>query len=206
MQASGHYLLGHDHAHYLPTAEGEDRIRLSHLTVYARQGFGRGETAVLNGVRWLQVGDLQLRAQLIGRGRPCDFRAELFGGSSGEAREWVSVTPYVGPAHIGRTGRQRYLRKAIRAAWRRWRPGQSAEVEVVPVITNPDQDSAWAGRPRPLEFRRGRSRTGDGYGRAFGVCRLTFSDPIVGPLCLGYACHYGLGLFLPVRAHEGSER
>jgi CRISPR-associated protein Csb2 len=99
------------------------------------------------------------------------------------------------------------LRKAIRAEWRRWRPNQSSEIDVVPVKTNTDQDPAWAGRPRPIEFRRGRSRAGDdGYGRAFGAYRLTFSAPIAGPLCLGYACHYGLGLYLPVRAVEVSER
>src|SRR5262249_28583395 len=115
--------------------------------------------------------------------------------------------PYVGPAHVGRTGRERYLRKAIRAEWRRWRPNQSSEVEVVSVKTNTDPDAASAGRPRPIEFRRGRSRAGDdGCGRGFGAYRPTFSAPIAGPLCLGYACHYGLGLFLPVRAVEGSER
>jgi CRISPR-associated protein Csb2 len=140
------YLPGHDHAHYLPTAEGDDRRQVTHVTVYAREGFGRGETAALSGVRQLQVGDLQLQAQLVGLGQPADFRAELFGGSSGAAREWVSVTPYVGPAHVGRIGRERYLRKAIRAEWRRWQPNPSSEVEIVPVKTNTDQDAAW-GRP-----------------------------------------------------------
>ena len=32
------YLPGHDHAHYLPTAEGDDLRRLTHVTVYARGG------------------------------------------------------------------------------------------------------------------------------------------------------------------------
>jgi CRISPR-associated protein Csb2 len=33
------------------------------------------------------------------------------------------------------------------------------------------------------------------YGYAL---RLTFAEAITGPLCLGYASHYGLGLFTPV--------
>jgi len=28
--------------------------------------------------------------------------------------------------------------------------------------------------------------------------RLTFAEPVAGPLCLGYASHYGLGLFAAV--------
>jgi hypothetical protein len=99
-------------------------------------------------VRQLQGGDLQLEAQLVGLGYPSDFRAELFGGSSGEALEWVSVTPYVGPAHVGKVGRERYLRKAIRSEWCRWRPEQFSEVEDVPIKTNIDQEPAWAGRDR----------------------------------------------------------
>src|SRR5262249_1362858 len=76
--AEGHYLPRHDHAHYLPTAEGDDRRRLTHVTVYARQGFDVGETAALSGLRQLRVGELELRTQLIGLGQPSDFRAELF--------------------------------------------------------------------------------------------------------------------------------
>lgn len=198
--ASGHWLPEHDHAHFLPTAEGDDRRRVTHVTVSAREGFGAGETAALSGFRHLQVGDLQLRAQLVGLGQPADFRATLFGGPAGEAREWVSVTPYVGPAHIGRFHRDRYLRKAIRRELRRWAMAQKAsgiEVENVDLIS--DKDTAWAPRPRPFEFSRGRSRRGDdGYQRPFGLFRATFSRSVTGPLCVGYASHYGLGLFRPV--------
>jgi CRISPR-associated protein Csb2 len=203
----GPYLPGHDHAHFLPTAEGDDCRRLTHVTVYARQGFGAGETAALTGLRRVQVGDLELHAQLVGLGQPCDFRAELFGGPSGPEQVWVSVTPYVGPAHVRKVGRNRYMRRAIRTEWRRWRPRELADVEVQTVEVIADTDSAWAGRPRPFEFVRGRARPGDdGYGRPFGLFKITFEAPIQGPLCLGYACHYGLGLFLPVPAVEQAER
>ena len=37
--------------------------------------------------------------------------------------------------------------------------------------------------------------------------KLTFAEPVAGPLCLGYAGHYGLGLFLPLDEPSGrSER
>src|SRR5207302_2047563 len=116
-EAAGHYRRDHAHAHYLPTAEGDDRRRVTHVSVYAPGGFGLGETAALSGLRQLRVGELELRAQLVGLGHPSDFRAKLFGNSDGSARDWVSTTPYIGPAHIGRSGRAHDLRKAIRSEW-----------------------------------------------------------------------------------------
>ncbi len=197
--ATGHYLAGHDHAHFLSTAEGDDRRRVTHLCVYAREGFGAGEMAALTGLRHLRVGELQLRAQLVGLGQPADFRAELFGRSTGEARVWASATPYVGPAHIGRFGRARDLLKAVRRELRRWASHQPNGIEVEALEPISDTHSAWKGRPRPFEFVRSRSRAGDdGYLRPIGTFQVTFSRPVAGPLCLGYACHYGLGLFLPI--------
>jgi CRISPR-associated protein Csb2 len=205
--AAGHYLRGHDHAYYLPTAEGDDRRRLTHVTVYARAGVGPGETAALTSVRQVWVGELPLRAQLVGLGQPSDFRTELFGGAVGQERAWVSVTPYVGPAHVGRSGRERYLRKALRREARRWASQRSAGSAIVDVEAIDDTHPIWRGGPRPFEFHRGRSRPGDdGHRRPFGTFRLTFTAPLDGPLCLGYACHYGLGLFLPDRAVAVSER
>ena len=122
--ATGEFLRGHRHAHYLPTA-GEDPRRLTHVTVYAPDGFDADEIAALTGVREFQVpagGDrsLDLRVQLVGLGVPDHFRhVDLFQGY----RVWRSVTPLVGPAHIGRTGRDRYLLKAVRREARRWGRG-----------------------------------------------------------------------------------
>jgi CRISPR-associated protein Csb2 len=201
--ATGHYLAGHDHAYYLPTPEGDDCRRLTHVTVYAGRGFDVAETAALTGLQRLRVGELELRTQLVGLGKPSDFRADLFGGGAGGATIWTSLTPFVGPAHVGRAERERYLRKAIRREVRRRASLWPAGVEVEAVDAVADTDPAWAGRPRPFEFHRSRSRAGDdGYRRPFGTFRLTFSAPINGPLCLGYACHFGLGLFLPAQRIE----
>ena len=51
---------------------------------------------------------------------------------------------------------------------------------------------------RPLPFRRGRRKPGDdGANRATAAFRLEFDRDVAGPLCLGHASHFGLGLFLP---------
>lgn len=49
---------------------------------------------------------------------------------------------------------------------------------------------------RPIQFQRFRSRRGLRQPDRLGsFWRLTFPEPISGPLALGFACHYGLGLF-----------
>jgi CRISPR-associated protein Csb2 len=195
--ASGHYRTGHGHAHYLPTAEGGDLHRLTHVTIFAPDSFDVEVTAALTGMRRLKVGELQLQAQLVGLGQPLDFRAAMFGGADGPARVWVSATPYIGPAHVGRFKQERSLRKAIRREARRWlleRELGGVEVTIEPISGIAGKAS---GCPRPLEFRRGRSRPGDdGYRRPLGTYRLTFSAAVAGPLSLGYASHFGLGLFM----------
>ena len=48
---------------------------------------------------------------------------------------------------------------------------------------------------RPFDFFTYRQR-GSSAGRAFNF-QLEFEKPICGPVALGFACHYGLGLFVP---------
>lgn len=193
--ATGKCLQSHGHAYYLPSAEHDQR-RISHITVYARSGFDADEVAALTAIRQFEVRisadrSLDLRVQLVGLGQPGDFRAALFG----PRRVWRSVTPFVGPAHIGRLSRDRYLLKAARREARRWAEDHGVPPPAVERIG--DTDSG-IDRPRSLTFRRSRARDGSaGYQRPCGLFRLRFEPEVVGPICLGYASHFGLGLFAP---------
>lgn len=94
-------------------------------------------------------------------------------------------------------------------------PGQLAEV-------NLREELQRAGLPVPLrvsevpmlalaggrtlawrEFRQqrvlGGGRRGAAFGRGF---EIEFAQPVAGPLALGYAAHYGLGRFQPVKKKE----
>jgi CRISPR-associated protein Csb2 len=54
---------------------------------------------------------------------------------------------------------------------------------------------------RPSQFRRCRHKwSDDGGQRPAGVFRIAFAEPVRGPLCLGHASHFGLGLFVPAIA------
>lgn len=50
-------------------------------------------------------------------------------------------------------------------------------------------------------FRKIRFRSRRGLiqpNRLGSFWRLTFSEPVQGPLALGFGCHFGLGLFAPI--------
>ena len=69
----------------------------------------------------------------------------------------------------------------------------------VEFVSDPHEQLGW--RYRSLQFRRARKRLGDdGYHRPFGVLRLKFSEAVRGPISLGYACHFGMGQFVPEKA------
>lgn len=187
-------LIRHQHAHYLPTAEGVDPRRITHITIFTRGGLGDAEVRGLSSLRSLRnVDSGSLRVQQIGLGNLADFRCELFHKS----REFTSITPFLGPAHVGSKTVEQDLRKALSREWRRLVEQipeyQGIHLEGIEAINV--GDPAWKSRPRPLEYRRVRTKHArDGY-RVSGFFRLFFSQDVQGPLSLGYASHYGLGLF-----------
>jgi CRISPR-associated protein Csb2 len=196
--AAGAPLHDCGHAHYVPTVEGADPRRLTHVTLWAPAGFGPEEVAALGRLHDVRCGELDLRVQLIGLGQPADFRAPLLGPS----RTWTSATPFVAHRHLKRRGQKKdtprlqgddpraaFLELAARELIERRDIGPLASVAAVAPRTD---------QPRPFEFHRNRERDGgEGSRRAFGYLKLRFTEPIQGPLCLGYASHFGLGLFLP---------
>jgi CRISPR-associated protein Csb2 len=193
----------HDHAFYLPTDEDEDG-RIDHVTVYAPGRFSRNDLSAIDQLRSLSFGKegeaeegergklrrpTTHRLMLINLSPNVDFGPPLFGSST----TWLSATPYLGPSHIGIRGKSRFMRKSITREWRRMQARRSdlrnVELQQVSEVTNR--------HPRALEFRRARSKRGERY-RPSGYYRLTFSLPIQGPICLGYASHFGMGLFAAV--------
>lgn len=109
-------------------------------------------------------------------------------------RVWVSVTPFVLPA-----GRRRVRENG------RPRAGESPEACLrkllvrmglpEPRVERTDHDPGWVTihetpgeRQRRAAERGTRMRPGHHF-------RVTFPEPVRGPLCLGHSCHFGLGLF-----------
>ncbi|QDU39639.1 CRISPR-associated protein, family (Cas_GSU0054) [Maioricimonas rarisocia] len=204
--------IGHVHAHYLPEARQADR-RISYVTVFAPDGFNDEDEAALSKLRrvWGDGGhDLQL--VLLGVGRPEDFGGldERKGQSPllATATEWISRTPLVPTDHLKirkhekrdpethQAAVNRELKRIVRKELTR-RAWLAHLADVVTIELRPDT-LVGGTRTTWLKFRRVRSKgngarsTGLGYG-----FKLTFPEPVQGPIALGYGCHYGLGTFVP---------
>jgi len=202
---SGRYLDGeirkdHKHAYYLPTADGNsDSNHLRFVTIYAEEGFGPCEIAALTAMRDLSGdgGRVKTRVQLVGLGTTKDFDNPLF---TAEATVWESITPFVAHRHFKRNGTKRdqlpaegddpraaFLKLSARELVEKQYGDASAMVDVLPEPI---------GSPRSIDFRRFRDgRREEAQGRSFGRLRIRFSQPMSGPIVLGYASHFGLGLF-----------
>ena len=120
---------------------------------------------------------------LEGLGTPNQFPQSAL---LGHARVWESCTPYLHPwfrkKHFG------VSQQVERECHLRGLPALES-IDVLPDLRS----------PRVLDFRRFRSKAGLTQPDRHGCrLRLTFSEPLSGPLALGFACHFGLGLFSPV--------
>ena len=209
---------GHRHAHFLSEAASGDG-RISHLTIFAPNGFDAEDELAFgrlaaSGVWGKEGYDLQL--VLLGIGEPGDFGGlDVKAGHSpilAESKSWISRTPFVPPRHLKITRAEardpdrraeatvRELRRLIRLelARREQFSPVAASVEIEPLLGQSRGGTNLGGHFTTwLKFRcerlaGGGNKAGSGV---FGF-RLTFPDPVRGPIALGYGCHFGLGMFV----------
>jgi CRISPR-associated protein Csb2 len=180
---SGHDLPGdnrHSHAFYLSEKNHEGRI--DHLIVYAPGGLdarAQATLAELKTIRTRQGAEWRLLLEGFGS-------AEAFPGSNLPRMSdcWQSVTPYLHPWH--RKKGFGVTEQIVRECRLRGLPEPIA-VEPIP-----------SAKPRALDFHRFRSKRGlPQPDRQGWFVRVKFATPVRGPLALGFACHFGLGLFSP---------
>lgn len=197
--ADGRPLEGHRHAHFLFSDEDRDGI-LDHLTVAAAAGFDVPEREALATLDQIFVADARLQIALV---RVTDWM-QLVDASepwSHPARCWRSVTPFVATRHFKERGtrrdafpRERLAEINLREELARRELPEVVSLAAVPVCALANGRSLdWHGFWQ--ERQSGGGRRGMDRGKGFV---LEFAEPVVGPLAVGYGCHYGLGLFAPV--------
>jgi CRISPR-associated protein Csb2 len=188
-------LAGHEHAHFFVTDEDGD-ARLDHLTVYAPCAFNRDDVEALGQLRSVKrYKNLpNVRAVLLGLGNREDFEGIPV---LEPAKRWRSVTPFSLP------------RFANRGAGKPPRPRDLPEAQLLRELRNRNlpepikitRIDAYETDQRPpirwLEFHTRRLRK-DIQGNGLAGFEIEFAEPVRGPIALGFACHFGLGLFLPV--------
>lgn len=188
---------GHQHAHILPLdLDGDQHI--DHILIYARMGLGETAQRAISTLRrtWTKggVGDIQLA--VAGKGRLDDLRRlpdrirttfdSLIGAEIG-AHTWISLTPFVPPRFIKKSGKRNDLFSQVNAELSS-RGLPNAAVSIIPWHSEDVHRLRHCIRVR----KRGAPPPQDvGY-----LLRLTFAETVHGPISLGYASHFGLGLFI----------
>ena len=194
---SGKPLQGHPHAFYLPTDEDGDG-RLDHLTIWAPGGLDENESKAIVSVPKLDLGGgrdpLQLGYQAHGREDDFVGVSPLFG----KCRRWRSLTPYVLTRHRKRDSDspEEQVEREVSLRWpdRRLRSVRVKHPRKRIVPMRQGRSDGF----RPFDFFAYRRGGGSNAGGAFNF-ELEFEEGVPGPIALGFACHYGLGLFVPSR-------
>lgn len=183
----------HEHAHTLPV-DLDDDGRLDHIIIYAKMGLGDDAQRAIRTLRrtWTKGGVGDLQVAVVGSGDldmlrrlPFNRRIEELLGPPEGSRVWESATPFVFPRFLKPRGKNTVLGQVNAELASRLLP-EVVDVRVDPILTRELRHIVrrrnHGGVPAPVD---------EGYG-----LRLLFKEPLKGPLLLGYAAHYGLGLFV----------
>ncbi len=175
----------HSHAHYLALDRDHDGL-IDHLVAWVPAGLSKEELEAL------ARGDRLWTSEFVADFRPGRLAVEGFGAIADVAPElarkapvWTSATPFAPPRHAHRN--QSWAAHVDEEVRRELRDRHMPAPMAIEQVVGP-----W------LAFRRHRpnkERLEDAR-RAVGL-RLTFAEPLAGPLALGALSHFGLGLFLP---------
>lgn len=186
---SGHDLPAgnrHGHAFYLPWDSNDDG-RIDRILIYAPLGMSDAEQRALLQVKrlWDHAG-AEWQLSLEGSGSP-----GIVPPLTHASAIWESTTPYLHPWHIKkRFSIEEQLRRECR---------ERGIPEPIAIESRAEVEVGKGRLRRPIHFHRFRNRRGLNQPDRLGsFWRLTFTEPLTGPLALGFACHYGLGMFKPV--------
>ncbi len=173
----------HGHAFYLPWDSNGDG-RLDRVVLHAPVGLDTEQQQVLHRLSHIRSRDgseWRLILENVGG-------IEVGVGLTRPSITWESVTPYLHPWHVKK-------RFTVEDQIRR----ECCERGLPEPVAMEAFEEVGIGRSRkrrPIHFHRFRSHRGLAQPDRMGSFRrLTFAEPVQGPLALGFGCHFGLGLF-----------
>lgn len=189
----GEPLKGHEHVHIFPLCRDRDgRDAIDHVLLYAPMGFDAAAQDAIRRLRntWAKNVRGDISITVAGMGSRTALHDAVGAEVHGPSRVWVSRTPFVPPRHVKE--RRHTLVDQVQAELKSRRFLRLIGVEEVQVKVMERDEFIRAGLHRFVRRReRGPEPPIDiGYG-----LRLEFSEPVEGPIALGYGCHFGLGRF-----------
>lgn len=186
---SGHDLPDnnlHRHAFYLPYDSNHDGF-LDRVLVHVPDSFDEHAQRTVSRLRrvWQRNGG-EWRLLLEGMGNE-----KVNGELTTSSQFWRSVTPYLHPWHVKK--KFNIADQIRRECAARANLPEITELKRVQTINVGNQER------RPIHFHRFRTskRSQHQPDRSGSFWEITFAEPVTGPLALGFACHFGLGLFRP---------
>ncbi len=194
-RVSGHNLPSnnnHEHFFYIP-ADSLNRGVIDSFFIYGKGGFDSKTIGTLEKFKTMKSEKGQQWSFILENfGTVQDFsnRSSLFQKSC----LWQSVYPYLHPWHKKKNfGIFDQLKKECE---KRGLP-KLEDIQLVPYLSKNEK------RFYPFQFKKIRTKKdlkqADKQG---GFWRLKFAKPVQGPLALGFACHFGLGLFSALKEGE----
>lgn len=184
-EADGSPKKGHGHVYILPQDMDRDGL-LDHILVVCKELLSLEEQLALDRMNSIWQPDGKPDIQLI----PVQW------GRIGELKgteprtNFTSATPFLPPRHYrkGRGDFMEWIAGEVRKESEYH--GFPRPIDIKPVVKLEGKDRSF----RWLEFRRNRKTDSSQIGYGF---RIIFSEPVAGPIALGYGAHFGLGLFVP---------
>jgi CRISPR-associated protein Csb2 len=201
---SGKVLSGHQHAFYLAD-DGDGDGLIDTVFVYSVRGFNSLEIDAIARVREVYLGHycepMELRLSGVANMENIAQLGRIFGPS----RVWISAVPYVMTRHPKRTraGETKLTKNGRQQDGPEEQIAREWDQRVhdncsLPLLIDMQLLGATASR-RVYRIVRAYGNAPDPVKRAFKF-KLMFDGPLMGPVALGYACHFGLGLFVPETA------
>ena len=210
-----HHVLkaGHRHGFFLPEDVDGDGF-IDHLLFVSKDPFPNSVVAAIEriGVRgklWTpehwpgQTQRWTIYLEHLGNIKELGGRSGNPISLLGRSTIWRSCTPYLFPWHAKKGGRFGPDEQIVKEILQRGLPEPISvkHVSQIPVGTRVQRVIGESADITVERFRRRRigrpdQHAPDAYG-SFLV--LHFPEPVSGPMAFGFACHYGLGMFVPMQ-------
>jgi CRISPR-associated protein Csb2 len=186
----------HRHAHILPLDLDDDR-RIDHFLIHATMGLGDAAQRAIRGLRrtWTKGGAGDLQLAIAGSGdletlrtlpAPLAQKIEQVLGPRGGAKIWSSLTPFVPPRFLKQRGANSLEGQVQAELESRGLPC----AQEITLLRETVETAALRHFVRQRQRGGGPPPADAGY-----ALRLRFAEPVCGTISLGYAAHFGLGLF-----------
>jgi len=187
----------HPAAFWLPE-DADDDGWIDHVTVFIASGMDEEIRSRLDRITRIWLTPMAERRNSSNDAKVDEWRLALegfgcpqdFDGSSrvlAASRRWRSVTPFLASGHLKKHGYAGELRRLLRR--------RGIAIEDVNV-TELSEIVVAGTRRHALNFYRFRSRGREAQRDSRGsLLEIEFPQVVQGPLALGYASHFGLGMF-----------